>query len=502
MLLMLAANCFAQYKLIDSLYKLQNNISSSYLIDGWYQQNISPSVSDPPDILPLSRGLGSMGNQFRLSNIAQLKKITAEINSDSVRSGIKVYLFKNGINTGLYVPLNLERSNTASFNNNTCTFRPKDYFDLRYSFEYVEGSYGTPDIQASVLLEYPHSQNETAIPDSAWLWRNVYRVSVEAVDSGGVSITPTKTTEGQFGSRYNSTGYYKFGDTVTIVSTPNSGWQHWCFTGYPDTWLNRSNDTIRVVITNNYNIKARYIKTKTKRVVISDTSSSNADSVRLAFKTGYVEDGWGVSEFADDSIAIVIGTLEDALKYADIVGAEFVIRGVNDLLSNVDIAQKYYPMQVVMPAHITVNKQVFNSRSELPSIITIGGGNMGSSQIGVQNRTGYDIEAWTYDPFSEVYPAPVNGAYAAAYFVGGIMGITDFESTSLYRNALIPDYYGMRRMLRYGCTGEDLIWTPQNGYVMAIMSNTVQDIITYTRYVQSTQYNTNYFRDTDPYLQR
>lgn len=485
-------------------------------IDGWYAQDITTGGG----ILKLSRGAGSMDNEFDLMSPVKLARIGARINNAEVFGEINVHLYKNDQPTGAFVSLgNYVTKTSQSFSN--VTFNDGDYFDLRY--EYTTEQIGrTPDIKAYVELS-PYGA-EYRPSDS-------YTITTTAVPFG--TIVNRKIVNGVVTESNVTTA--AFGDSILFVASGlDTTWHFWCWTGIPlKESADRVNDSIRVLITDNINIRARFhreYQASQIRVIINqpDGNTDIGTKMKWMFIAGYDDDGnwdnWANFDGAGDSVHVIYkSNLEDAYKFCDSVGAEILIEGMyNSRVRGETLAQTYYPIQSMFPAggrdslDMDSTYQYWDSnypKSEFPAA-WIFGAVVYERGIGNPNESSYDCEFIGYSPGT--YQAPgwwtiLTGAtttrerYAPAWSAGLLVRLMDDWAVAYKKSDGWKDYYGMRMMQRYRTNdyydSEFNVWTPQNGFGMIDYGVTFE-LSKNINYQNKTTKNQYYFRDTDIYLQR
>lgn len=508
----------------DSTSALRNAINDLLVVaktvDGWYAQDITTGGG----ILKLSRGVGEMDNEFDLMSPTKLSRIGARINNAEVFGEINVHLYKNDQPTGAFVSLgNYITKTSQSFSN--VTFNDGDYFDLRY--EYTTEQIGrTPDIKAYVELS-PYGA-EYRPSDS-------YTITTTAVPFG--TIVNRKIVNGVVTESNVTTA--AFGDSILFVASGlDTTWHFWCWTGISlANSSDRVNDSIRVLVTDDINIRARFhreYQSAQIRVVINqpDGNTDIGNKMKWMFVAGYDDtgnwDNWANYDGAGDSVHVIYkSNIEDAYKFCDSVGAEILIEGMyNSRVRGQTLAQTYYPIQSMFPAggrdslDMDSTYQYWDSnypKSEFPAA-WIFGATWYEQNPGALNRSAYDCEFLGYSP--GVYQGGDGGywyniitglitepqaRYAPAWSAGLIVRLMDEWAVAYQKTDGWKDYYGIRMMHRYRMSdrydSEFNTWTPANGYNMIDYGVTFE----YDRnvgYQNKCQNNEYYFRDTDIYLQR
>jgi hypothetical protein len=470
----------------DSITYLRSEITSllakniSERIDGFYYDNVPASLSSGF----MARGLGRMGSSYRILRDCYLSGIGVYVSpDDEVSAGtITIELYKNGVVTDY--DLTLDPTLFPSMNLLNVPFEEYkvyggDYFQLVITSSSDLSPSGSIDVNG--VLEFDNIEEPNATTR--------FTLTTLAVDSGTVTVTPSKTD-------------YGYGETVTLTSAANTGWNHWTWTG--DIDIAQSLDTVMTVtMVSDRTIRARYNKEdSTARVLIVDQEANIETGHAANLRSGFIQayelygDNWG--DFGEDSIAYSsVGYLtQGVFELADRLGAEMIIYSLapGKDQTTLDLAQKYYPMQVFEAVGNDSTKQIIKTNGILPSVILSGTTPYGNPTI--YNRTSNDIEFVGYDMIS------ASPAYANSFSNPYTAGIFMLAVDKYYRTGSYKDYWGVRYTSR--CeegTFFQKTWTVRNGFGFiddAVLLDTDQ-VTFYQANVLSNQY---FYRNTDPYLSR
>ena len=518
------------YTRIDSVITQIPLYASIHPIDNWYEQDITPSTTEPPEIIQMSRGVGRYENTHNVYSYCWLRKLGAKLTNDSLWGTVTVYLYKNGVEAAKIELGENVHIASKELAQNVVTFLPGDSIDVRYSYENYWGSHSS-DLSVHVELAYPFTQ---VLATESFAGS---RYTVTATANNG-TVNHYKISSGAV-TETNPTSY-NLGDSVMIVAAgKDTSWRFGCWKGIQLYGTARTNDTAYFRITSPMNITARFQRGRWEgiRVVINqpDGNTSEGQRMKWMFVSGYDDDGlfsnWDQWVANGDSVHVTYySNVEDAYKFCDSVGAEVLIEGTyNSRVRVQTLAQTYYPIQTFVPVggrdstDMDSTYRYWDSRhpiDEFPAAWTIGA--IGYEQVVTPgevpaNTTTYDCEFLGYSPDADVSPGWWNAIvgnptepvqkYAAAWAAGLLM--LSFDTFSSYYSTFADngasDWYGYRTMMKMVCAdnydNDFHKWSNQNGY-NAIDRGQTDDLTRLSNYILKTLQNKYYFRDKDPYYLR
>ena len=284
----------------------------------------------------------------------------------------------------------------------------------------------------------------------------IYKITALPVDSGSIVITPNKTL-------------YSFGDVVTFQAIPDSGYNFLTWKG--DSILKTA--SIQLTVTKDIYLVARFNKTQTVQVLISDGDLVHSAKVQTAFEQGYFD---ACGNVFSGSIETRISLLDDtAYQYADSKGVEIIIRSTTGAQYLFLRSQLYYPINLLMPVSNT-HTQLIDTGGILPSLILTGTGT-------VNNINGYDIEHFNIDPFGTNL-----SSFSNPYLAGIFVAASD--------NGFNKDYSAIRYYAKKGKT-----WTSENGFGKLLYSDIV-NITNLNEFNANILIDPDYYRKLDLYLQQ
>ena len=246
-------------------------------------------------------------------------------------------------------------------------------------------------------------------------------------------LTLTSVDSGYFNKLSKS---YLSGSVFNLIATPNTGFNFITWRGDVSA---KDDDTTIIIIDTVKTITARFKKTQTVRVIISDIEQGHADIVKSSFINGY-ELGGGTWV---DSIETRIEELIPSEIYTDRTGADIIVRSTPATLGEATTAQKYYPTYLFMPSGSNSHLQFYDTEGILPALVLTGASNPDT------NRTAWDVEFISIDP---QVSNPPSSSFSNGYIAGIFAYVADQTDGNLWT----------ARYLLRNALGNS--WTPQEGY--------------------------------------
>lgn len=492
-------------------------------VDGYYTDNLLPDTS-----VILNRKLGRMSQSYTCMRDQYLTGVFVFTSPDAVleTGSITFTLYRNGRGTGVITQLNTTYPKHRFLNlESSVKFNAGDYISI--SAVSSSDLFPVNKIDVNASLEFNNIQSEIEESNSCW-------VTVTAVDSGVVTIKNT------LGVTLSNPAYVTRGDSLMLIASKTYSGSAYSFTIWTgcavlDTgslsggvWQPsaRYNDTCWI-IADDYYIRARFQKTLGNKILFASNNTDSATSMLVPFYNGHDNtgaDGWIGSEYT-----YVDGAMdwEAIYQYADANGIDIIVTNVHDPVNARDVAQKYYPVQLIMPSSgYSITDQIYDTNGDLPSIIFVGMTDTACynrlwiggletftpcQSLNGYNLLGYDAEFVTLNHNASVEPEGGSILSTVAYFAGLYFGNIHFNFDRYQEDGVVDsltpfrDYWGARYLFRFDTDRMEVerTLTSENGY--GYVDHTyVGESGYYTYIYNTTQYGNNpyYFRNRDPYLEK
>lgn len=361
-----------------------------------------------------------------------------------------------------------------------------------------------------------------------YFYKNIMPTAVVVqtyADNGSVKIYNGRTLEG-------ANPYLAIkGDTIAFKAVPkDTSWRFWCWVGNGIYGSDRTSDSIKIISTGDISLRARFHKPQWEqiRVVINQPNGDTLQGhlKKRMFAAGYDDDAdfdhWGAFRSAGDSVHVVYySNLRDAYKYADSVGAIFLIEGeFNSRVRGEKLAQEYYPIQSFFPTggadstDMDSCKQNWDSRRDFTAAWILGANPY--EEAVRPNMSGFDCEFTGYSPSYYYTSQPgkwwntTTGAltpqarYSPSWSAGLLlMFIDQFAPLYFTTSDGYIDLYTYRYLLHRTLESEfsqPAVWNDTSGY-NKIDFGLISDFGIYNAIdTKRSSYGQYFFRDTDPYF--
>lgn len=517
----------AKNLITDTATVLRNEISSnaSERVDGWYYDNVTASVTAQF----MGRGFGRMGSAYRISRDCYLSRMVFTTSPDAIPTAgsIAVRMYINGSMTDYVDTISTTHpyGQMVDYPSQEINFNELDYIE----FAITSSSDLTPlTIDVNLSVEFNHFDDIYAAGSGGGEQARIYAI---AVDSGTVRMEDVDK------NHLSNPCYVNVEDSVLLIGSKTYSGSSYNFTtwtgcevvddGYKSgtTWIpsQRYNDSVWVIVNEDMLVRGRFQKTLGDKVLFASNNADSASSMITSFYNGH--DNTGADAWNGSEIQIASTDWKTIFQYADTQGCDVIVTNIYDPEGAKELAQKYYPVQLIMPSggYGVAKSQQYDTNGDLPSIILVG-----MTDTACYNRSwitgdtyeacysenaynliGYDAEYTTLNHNASVEPEGGSILSTVAYFAGLYLGnihknFDEFQSVGVI-GTLIPfrDYYGARYLFRYDTDDMSVerSWTATNGY--GYVDQTYIGEAGYYTYIFNNAKNNPYlFRELDPYLKR